>query len=125
MTILFYRSYNLLGRSATVRYYAQGVGTQTVNLGLNVTKPTQPVEWIISPKTGVFLAEGDNWKLLHDNSVIVIGLTGNVTVSHFGFFVPTDSNLPFYQQHSIAIITTIVLSALVAITAVIRVKGRR
>ena len=125
VTISLYRFYNLLGRTAILRYYAQGVGTQTVNLGLNVTQPTQPIEWIVSPIAGVFLAEGNGWKLLRDNSVVVTGLTGNITVSHYGFFAPTDSNLPFYQKHSIAIVTAIVLAALAAIAVVIRVKGRR
>ena len=126
MTILLYRSYYLLNRNAaTLRYYAQGVGNQTVNLGLNFTQPTQPSEWSLSVPGGVFLAEGNNWKLLPNDSVVVSGLTGNVTVMHFGSFVPTDSNLPFYQRHSIAIITAVVLSTLVAIAVAVRVKGRR
>ncbi|HLN88833.1 MAG TPA: hypothetical protein VK253_02095 [Candidatus Binatia bacterium] len=125
MTILLYRFYNLLGRTAILRYYAQGIGTQTVNLGLNVTQQTQPIEWSVSPTAGVFLAEGNGWKLLRDNSVVVTGLTGNITVLHYGFFAPTDNNLPFYQHHSIAILTTIVFAALVTIAVIIRVKERR
>jgi len=128
ITIFSFRSNYLNGRSATLRYNAQGVGTQTVNLGLNLTQ-TQSIEWSISIPTvaGVssgFLAEGKNWKLLSNNTVLVSGLAGNISVSHFNFNVPNNSNLPFYLQHSIIIITAIVLTVIVAIVVVIRVKVR-
>jgi hypothetical protein len=128
ITIFSFRSNYLNGRSATLRYNAQGIGMQTVNLGLNLTQ-TQSIEWSISIPTvaGVssgFLAEGKNWKLLSNNTVLVSGLTGNVSVSHFNFNVPNNSNLPFYLQHSIIIITSIVLTVIVAIVVVIRVKVR-
>jgi hypothetical protein len=129
INISLYRSTNFFARSATLRYIAQGVGTQTVNLGLNLTQ-TQPIEWSISVPTvaGVrsgFLAEGTNWKLLANNSVFIYDLTGNVSVSHFNFNIPNSSNLPFHLQHSIIIITAIVLSVMVAVAAVIQVKVRR
>lgn len=124
LTILSYRSYNLFGRSAQLRYNVQGVGTQTVNLGLNSSQPTHPSEWSISVLGNVFLAEGNGWNLLPDDSVVVSGLTGNVSVTHYGFVVPNDGNLPFYQQHSIIIIAAIVLSVIVAIAVIIRVKVR-
>ncbi len=126
MTVLLYRSYNF--RTATIRYNAQGVGTQTVGLGLNHTQ-TQPIEWSVSVPTvaGIrsgFLAEGDSWKLLPNDFVLVFGLTGNVSVSHFNFYVPNDSNLPFYQQHLVIIITAIGILVTVAIALLIRVKVR-
>jgi hypothetical protein len=129
ITIFLYRSSNFFARSATLRYNAQGVGTQTVNLGLNLTQ-TQPIEWSISVPTvaGIrsgFLAEGTNWKLLPNNSVFVYDLTGNISVSHFNFNIPNNSNLPFYLQHSIIIITVIVFSVVVAVAVVIQIKVRR
>ncbi len=124
ITIFSFGSINYFGRIAQLRYNAQGEGTQTVNLGLNLTQPTQPSEWSISvPGRSGFLSEGSNWNLLPDDSVVVFGLTGNVSVLHFGRIIPNNSNLPFYQQHSVIIITTIVLSIVVAVAVVIRVKG--
>ncbi len=123
ITIHSFRTYNLFGRTAQLRYNAQGTGTQTVNLGLNTSQPTHPIEWTVGVPGNSFLAEGDGWRLLPDDSVVVNGLTGNISVTHY-FSVPNDSNLPFYQQHSIVIITTIVLSVVAAVAAVIRVKVR-
>jgi uncharacterized integral membrane protein len=126
MTILLYRSFNLFGRSAQLRYNAQGVGTQTVNFGLNLTQPTHSSEWSINvPGRSGFFAEGTSWKLLHDDSVVISGLTGNVSVTHSGSVVPNDSNLPFYQQHSIIIITVTLLAVIVAVAVIIRFKVRR
>jgi hypothetical protein len=124
ITIFSFLSINYFGRIAQLRYNAQGKGTQTINLGLNLTQPTHPSEWSISvPGRSGFLSEGSNWKLLPGDSVVVLGLTGNVSVTHFGRLIPNNSNLPFYQQHSVIIITAIVLSIVVAVAVVIRVKG--
>ena len=124
LTIFSFRSYNLFGRSAQLRYNAQGTGTQTVNLGLNISQPTHSIEWTVGIPGNSFLAEGDGWRLLPDDSVVVYGLTGNISVTHYGFSVPNDSNLPFFQQHSIVIVIVIVLSLVVAVAAAIRVKVR-
>lgn len=124
MTILSYSSFVLLGRSAQLRYNAQGVGTQTVNLGLNSSRPTHPGEWSINVAGKGFISEGNGWNLLPNDTVVVSGLTGNISVTHFGYVIPDNSNLPFYQQHSAIIITAIVLSVVVAVAVVIRVKVR-
>jgi hypothetical protein len=128
ITIFSFRSNNFI-RSSTLRYNAQGAGTQTVDLGLGSAQ-TQIIEWSVSIPSipGIrsgFLAEGHSWNLLHNNTVFVYGLTGNVSVSHFSFPVQTDSNLPFYQQHSIIIVTVIVVLVLAAVAMVVRVKVRR
>jgi hypothetical protein len=60
---------------------------------------------------------------LPDNTVVVNGLRGNVTISHFNYTMPTSSG-PFYVQHSIAIITGAVAAALIAVAVVIRIKMR-
>ena len=107
ITIFSFRSNNLL-RTATLRYSAQGAGTQTVDLGIGSAQ-TQTIEWSVSIPSipGIrsgFLAEGHSWNLMHNNTIVVYGLTDNVSVSHFNFTVQTNNNLPFYQQHSIIII---------------------
>ncbi len=126
LTIFSFGSFNYLGRIAQLRYSAQGKGTQTVNLGLNLTQPSHPSEWSISiPGRSGFLSEGSNWNLLPDDSVVIFGLRGNVSVTHFSRLIPNNSNLPFYQQHSVIIITSIVLAIVAAVAVVIRVKGGR
>jgi hypothetical protein len=72
----------------------------------------------------VFLAEGDHWNLLPDNSVVVSGLTGNVSVTHYGFNIPNTSNLPFYEQHSVIITTLALLAVIVGVALVIHFKVR-
>jgi len=129
LTVWSFRSHLIFNRSAQLRYNVQGIGNQTINLGLNSTQPTDPIEWTVTvpsvtvPNT-VFLAEGDHWNLLPDNSVVVSGLTGNVSVSHFRFNIPNTSNLPFYEQHSVIITTVSLLAVIVAVVLIIRFKVR-
>jgi hypothetical protein len=106
----------------------KGVGTQTVNLGLNPSKPTSSSEWSVTIRpagTTVWLAENEGWNLLPDNTVFVTGITGNFTVAHYNFGLNIDENLPFYQSHSIAMITGIVLASTFAVALVIKVKERK
>jgi hypothetical protein len=116
-TFYSYRQSAQFNRYGYIRYNAQGIGTQTINLNINVTGPTDSSEWGVVNPAGVFLAEGRDWNLLSDNTVIVHGRTGNVTVAHYGFALDSESNEPFYIQHSVALVTFIVL----VITAVIAV----
>jgi hypothetical protein len=129
LTIWSFRSYPSFARAAQLRCNIQGSGTQTINLWLNTTQQTHPSEWTVTVPSltapnNVFLAEGDKWNLLPDNSVVIFGLTGNVTVTHYSFNISTESNLPFYQQHSIIIITAVSLAVIVAVALVIRFKVR-
>ena len=125
MTILSYRSFSFFGRNPALRYNAAGDGTQTVNLGLNSTQPTHPSEWTVVAPGNVFLAEGEGWNLLADNTVVLSGITGNISITHIDFGIPNSRNLPFYKQHSIAIITAIVLAITVAIAVVVKFKMRQ
>ena len=105
----------------------QGVGTQAVNLGLNVSKPTSSSEWSVTIRpagTTVWLAENEGWNLLPDNTVFVTGVTGNLSIVHYNFGATIDENLPIYQAHSIAIIAGIVLSSTFVVAVVIKVKMR-
>ena len=128
LLIWSFRPFNFFGsRSAQLRYNVQGEGTQTVNLCLNTTKSTNPIEWTITIPGGpgtTFLAEGDHWSLLSDNTVIVSGLTGNVSVSHYQFNIPNDSTLPVYQRHSLIIVTAVLMAVVVAVALVIHFKVR-
>ena len=125
ITIRDYRSVNVFGRSQVIRYFAEGPGVQSVNFEQNFSKPTASSEWMIIIEPTVFLSEGAGWHLLGDDTVVLTGQTDNVTVIHYTLNAPDDSNLPFYQQHSVALITIGVVAATVAAAVLISVKMRR
>ena len=104
-------------------YYAEGEGNQTINLGLNSSRSTAE-EWSVIVSDSVFLALGQGWNLLPDDSVFVWGKTGNVTVAHFGF---NDEyrNLSFFLQHYVGIFIALLLVAVIIVAAVIRVRARK
>jgi hypothetical protein len=127
VTIFTYQANNPDFRSSILTYSAQGQGKQTINFGLNRSQSSS-TEWMVATpgaETFIFLAEGEEWTLLPDNTVVVTGLTGNVTVVHFNFITPVDtSNLPFYQQHSVAIATASLVVITVAVALVVKVKKK-
>ncbi len=124
-----FAGFGQFGQGALITYTIEGVGQQTVNLDLNRTQPTDPSEWSVMVPgpdgTTIFLAEGRDWKLLADDSVVINGLTGNVTVANFGFTPSNDANLPFYLQHSIALTTLVAVLATVMLALVISYRIRR
>lgn len=126
IAISYYQPFDSpVGLSSRLRYTVEGQGKQSFNFNLNSSEPSNPIEWGVIVSNGVFLAEGEGWNLLPDNTVVVTGATGNVTIVHYDFRFPNDSNLPFFQQHSVAIITVIVLLITVVIAVVIRVRMRK
>lgn len=122
----FYSSNAISTTRHSVRYFAEGAGRQVFNLGVNGT--THPSEWWVTinvPNT-VFLTEGRDWQLLADNTVIVNGQTGNITVAHYNFNVGPDySNVPFVERHSVLIVTAALVAVTVVVAAVVTAKVRR
>jgi hypothetical protein len=92
-------------------YYAEGVGNQTVNLGLNTSRSSSD-EWSVIVSDSIFLPLGENWSLLPDNSVLIWGRTGNVTIAHFGFNAEYR-NLSFFLQHYVSIFTALLLALVI------------
>ncbi len=123
ITVYYYRTSPQFGRSSSIKFNVEGQGEQSVNLGLNNTKRTDPSEWLITIPNGGIVVQGFKWNLLPDNTVVVNRLTGNVTISHFNYTMPTSSG-PFYVQHSIAVITGAVAAAVIVIAIVIKIKVR-
>jgi len=112
-------------RYGYIRYFADGAGVQTINLNINTTDSTHSSEWAVINPASVFLAEGREWRLLPDNTIIVYNRTGNVTVAHYGFEIGSDSSLPFYLQHSVVLIMLAVLAVTVAVASLIQFSIRR
>jgi hypothetical protein len=121
----FYASNNISTTRQNMRYFAEGAGRQVVYLGVNGT--TDPSEWwvTLSVPNSVFLAQGKDWQLLQDNTVIVTGQTGNISVTHSNFGTPEDSNLPFYQRHSILIGIIVIAAVTITVTTIISLRTRK
>jgi hypothetical protein len=104
-------------------YNAEGAGNQTVNLGLNASRSSSD-EWSVIVSDNVFLPMDEGWHLLSDNSVLVWGKTGNITVAHFGFN-SEYKNLSFFLEHYVSIFTALLLVAIIFVAIVIRLRNRK
>lgn len=129
VTIVSYRAGNTT-RSARLRVFVEGQGKQTFNVGINVEQG----EWSGHPDwsvivNGVWMGEGDVWSITPDGTLTITGADGNVTIAHYGFLEAmgseNSSNQPFYQKHSVAIITTVVVAITVIIAIAIRMRNKK
>jgi hypothetical protein len=107
----------------SLMYYVKGLGSQTVNLGLNYTR-SDPSEWSIITGDNVFLAAEQGWKLLPDNTLIMQDILGNVTIAHFQLDAFAGSAV-FALQHFVSILTGMVLGAVVVVPVVIKIRAKR
>ncbi len=110
---------------AIVSYLVEGSGTQTVNLGLETS--TDISEWSVVDENNAFIAEGQSWRLLPDDSLLVTpSSAGNITVMHFDFNDPDAQKLlPFWMQHSIILLTGAILAATVLVAFLLKVRKRK
>jgi hypothetical protein len=111
-------------RLGYLRYYVEGNGEQAINLGFNSSGSSDPSEWTVIAPGNVFLAEGQNWQLLPDNTMVLYGVTGNLTVARYNYGYPID-NRPFYLQHSVIILTAVAVTVTVTAATVIKLKTKR
>jgi hypothetical protein len=127
VTIFSYLAFNTTLQSARLRYAVEGQGKQILNLGLGSQEGEwSGIDWSVITNNNVFIAEGEGWTISHDGTLVVTGATGNVSIVHWGFFensIPS-SNLPFYQQHSVAIVIAIVVAVTIIVAIVIKVKSK-
>jgi len=124
VTIFSYLTFNItVIEGLQLRYVVEGKGKQVLNLGLSAEEGW---EWSVA-FNGAFVGEGDGWTIFSDGTLVVTGASGNVSIFYFNSFgssVPS-SNLPFYQQHSVAIIITAAVAATVIVAVVIKVNNRK
>ncbi len=110
---------------AQIKYYAEGTGKQDINFLANFGK-TDLSQWSVVTFEGtktIWLAVGDQWQLLSDNTIIVKGVAGNLSAVHYRFDVSSDNNLPFYAQHSIIIIVATILMTVVLVGVLIKYRA--
>jgi hypothetical protein len=122
VTIFSYlASNNTAFQSVRLRYVVEGQGKQILNLGRGSGEGE--FEWSVA-FNGHLLGEGDDWTISHNGTLVVTGATGNVSIVQYDYFdySASSSNLPFYQQHSVAIITAMIVAITVIIAIVIKVK---
>lgn|GEM_PF-457057 len=126
VTVLAFLSFNFSVQMDMLALNVDGWGTQTVNLGLNTTDKRPAAEWsIITDDGAIFLAEGQGWKLLDDNSVLVDYGPGNLTVVHYYLTDPSMANLSFLAQHYVAVLTGAVVAAVFAVAGVVSFRRKR
>jgi hypothetical protein len=125
ITILSYRISNATtGRGQSITYYANAPGQQIIDLGLNSTQ-SNPLQWSVIVSQNVFLAKDSGWTFGPDNSFIVTGQTGNISITRFNFTNRfDDSNQPFLIRHSIIIITCALLAAVTAVAVILYLRRR-
>ncbi len=132
VTILSYRAANNTSfQSVRLSYSVVGQGMQIFNLGLGPEQDglSSSVEWSVTVNNNVFLAEGEGWTISHSGTLVINGATGNVSIVHYRFNGSfggnfQNSNLPFYQQHSVAIATVAVVVIVIAIALVFKFRNR-
>lgn len=108
-------------RSARVRYNVVGNGEQVFDLGLDPKFGDWGVFF-----DGDFKGENDGWRLSSDGTLIVTGITGNVTLSYYGF--PASFRDSFggddqvFSFHSVVVITSFALVFIVLLATVVRIR---
>jgi len=128
VTIFSYLAFNTTLQSARLRYAVEGKGKQIFNLGLGSQEGEwSGTDWSVITGNNVFMAEGEGWTISNDGTLVVTGAAGNVSIVHWGFFENSlpSSNLPFYQQHSVAIVIVMVGAVTIIVAIVIKVKSKR
>jgi hypothetical protein len=123
VTIFSYVTSNNTGsQTVRLRYAVEGTGKQILNLGLSPKEggSNPSAEWTVTVNNNVFLAQGNGWSISHDGTIIVNGANGNVSIVNYSM---SNSNLPFFQQHSVAVAIATALAIVVVIAVVIKVKN--
>jgi hypothetical protein len=124
-TILAYLTINYSFPVSLLSYTVEGEGKQEVNLGLSLSSPSDAFEWSVIVPDNVFLAEGQGWTLLPDDTLAITCATSNITVAHFDFPNSLNNNLPIYLQHSIALITVSVLAIVMTLATIIKFRAKK
>ena len=126
VTIFSYFSFNTTIRSLGLRYVVEGNGKQIFNFGLG---HINAVDWTIVKtvdRKNVFLTPGTYYTISTNGTIVVNGATGNFTIFRFSFSnVNLNSNLPFQEKHSVALVTLAVIAIVIVLAVVIAVRNRK
>ncbi len=111
-----------------MRYAVEGNGKQIFNFGLQ--GHVNGVDWTVVKTVDrkvTFLTPGPDYTLSSNGTIVVNGATGNFSIAHYNFSNINlhNSNLPFYEQHSVAIATSAAVASFVALATIIAVRNRK
>ena len=127
ITIFSYFSSNFTITTLRLRYAVEGNGKQSFNFGLG---RFNGIDWTIVKTVDLkntFLTPGTDYKFSSEGEIVVNGATGNFSIVHYNFSNNRllNSNLPFYQQQSVGIVTAAVVAIVVVLAVVIAVRNRK
>lgn len=127
ITIFAYTASNT-SQTLRLRYSVAGAGYQIFSFG-QIHSAQNSVDWyVVHTVNGksIFLTPGVDWTISRNGTVVVNAATGNFSVVHFnsGDTALLNSNLPFYEQHSVAIITSAAIAIVLVLAVVITVKSK-
>lgn len=125
VTILAYLSINYSFPVEILSYSVEGQGKQTAKFSLDLSSQSEVSEWSVIVPDNIFLSEGQGWNFMYDGTIVVTSTADNVTIAHFDFMNSVDSNVFFFLQHSIALLTAIILVIVVLAAIVIKVRTRK
>ena len=124
ITIISYWRFNTTLGAALLSYRVEGLGKQTLNMGLDPERG----EWSVVFDE-IFMGEGDGWKASPDGTLTITGATSNVTIWYYGFpesiVGDGSSNQPFYEQHSVASFTAVAIAITVIFAIAIRIRNQK
>jgi len=122
VTIFSYYTTTFGFPSDRLSYFVQGQGQQIINIGVGLHGGSN-VDWVVL-SNGSFIS--NDWSVSRNGSVTLVRLTGNMSIIYFGFTNQlANSNLPFYEQHSIAIAVTVAFAVTVAAAIMINVAVKK
>jgi hypothetical protein len=109
-----------------------GAGTFNVKFLTNITvTETTRTDWYVTTGTGTdinFYSAGKNWNFAPDDSVAINGLTGVVGITYYAtseYGRNLTRSQSFFDQHSVVIVTAIILGLTVAAVAVVKVRQNK
>ena len=128
VTIFSYFSSNNATTTLRLRYAVVGEGKQIFNFGLK--GHVNGVDWTVIKtvdRKNIFLTPGTDYTISSNGRIVVNGGTGNFSIAHYNFYNNNllHSNLPFYEQHSVAIATSAALASIAVLVVVISVRNRK
>jgi hypothetical protein len=125
--IFSHLSYDYLRKISVLTYFAEGQGTQTLNIGIGAGKEQGGIniEWSVI-ENDTFIAQGNKWNITPEGTLTITGFAGNVTVFYFSLGEnASGENLSFIQQHSIVILTAFVVVITIVVAIVVRAKSKK
>lgn len=118
LTIQAYRRFDITLQGIILSYVADGAGEQTFDFG----PIPQRGGWTVIFNEDI-VSEGQGWTS-DDSRVTVTGATANVTLFYVSYSNVGDDNTnkSFYEQHSVAIVTTVIVTATVIVALSIKLR---